>query len=390
MKTRALVLGVLVLVGLPLESAAQEQDTLPPRPFVRGGVYDKPYLFRLAGRIAIGGYTEFVANTERVDGITPIRTFELRRFNLFTATQVSDFVRVAAEIEFEPGEEEIKVEYAAIDIMVHRALGFRGGMILSPLGKFNLAHDSPMNDFTDRPLVSTEIQATVLSEPGLGAFGIFPVGAQGRISYEAYLTNGFNDGLIEDSPDGTRVSNGRPNFVDNNTAIAGVGRLAYSPVLPVEIGLSAHTGTYNVYEEDGLTLDERRNVSVAALDVDADFLGFRTNAAASLAFIDVAQDLRPLFASSQSGFYLEVLRDFGTGWIQTMSQSFFTLGVRLDAIDLDTDITGDNVRQATFGFNFRTTSETAVKLNYVRGRQRDRFNNPSDFARFQLSFASYF
>ena len=42
-----------------------------------------------------------------------------------------------------------------IDFEVHPALNFRGGIILSPLGRFNLAHDSPANELTDRPLVST-------------------------------------------------------------------------------------------------------------------------------------------------------------------------------------------------------------------------------------------
>ena len=133
-----MVAVLAVTVGAPAMAQEQEQDSLPPRPFVRGDMYDKPYLFRLAGRMAIGGYMDVVAQGERVDGITESRTFDFRRFNLFTATQISDFVRVAGEIEFEPAEDEVKIEYAAVDILIHQALGFRGGMLLSPLGKFNL------------------------------------------------------------------------------------------------------------------------------------------------------------------------------------------------------------------------------------------------------------
>ena len=43
--------------------------------------------------------------------------FEAKRFNLFTNTRVSDFVRIGAEIEFEEGGEEVKLEYAAIDLL---------------------------------------------------------------------------------------------------------------------------------------------------------------------------------------------------------------------------------------------------------------------------------
>ena len=60
----------------------------------------------------------------------------------------------------------------------------RGGMLLSPLGRFNLSHDSPLNEFTDRPLVSTEILGVALSEPGFGALGPFGLSTTGRITYE--------------------------------------------------------------------------------------------------------------------------------------------------------------------------------------------------------------
>ena len=75
-------------------------------------------------------------------------------------------MRMAAELEFEEAGEEIKLEYAAIDVRIHPALTIRGGMLLSPLGRFNLSHDSPLNEFTDRPLVSTELLGVALSEPG--------------------------------------------------------------------------------------------------------------------------------------------------------------------------------------------------------------------------------
>ncbi|HVE77399.1 MAG TPA: hypothetical protein VNA89_00940, partial [Gemmatimonadaceae bacterium] len=146
------------------------------RPFVRGGVDDKPYLTRLAGRTAIGGYAEAHARYERVDGLQDEAGFQAKRFNLFANARVSDFVRFGVEVEFEDGAEEILLEYAAIDVRIHPSLTLRGGMILSPLGKFNLSHDSPLNEFTDRPLVSTELLGVALSEPGFGAFGQFRAG----------------------------------------------------------------------------------------------------------------------------------------------------------------------------------------------------------------------
>jgi hypothetical protein len=66
------------------------------------------------------------------------------------------------------------------------------------------------------------------------------------------------------------------------------------------------------------------------------------------------------------------------------------VGVRADAVDFDTDIPGDDVRQVTLGLVFRPTTDTAVKLDYVRGRIHDRFNNASETAGLQLSVATYF
>ena len=228
--TNAITLGLVLALATP--AFAQQRDTVradSTRPFVRGGVYDKPYQTRLLGRTAIGGYAEAHARYERVDGLIEDAGFELKRFNLFTSTRVSDFVRIAAEVEIEEAGEEIKLEYAAIDVRIHQLLTVRGGMLLSPLGRFNLAHDSPLNEFTDRPLVSTEVLGVALSEPGFGVLGQAPVGRQGRLTWEAYMTNGFDDGLIVNSPEGTRIPLGRGNIEDQNSSPAFVGRLAWSP-----------------------------------------------------------------------------------------------------------------------------------------------------------------
>ena len=95
-------------------------------------------------------------------------------------------------------------------------------------------------------------------------------------------------------------------------------------------------------------------------------------------------------ASHQRGAYLQAVRPFGRGLVATMPNSYFAVGLRLDAVDFDTGIPGDSRRQATIGFNFRPTSDTAIKLDYLRGESRDRFNNASARAEFQLSVATYF
>jgi len=381
------------LVLIATSAGAQVRDTVradSTRPFVRGGVYDKPYQTRLLGRTAIGGYAEAHARYERVDGITGGLGFEAKRFNIFTSTRVSDFVRMAAELEFEEGGEEVKLEYAAIDVRIHPALTLRGGMLLSPLGRFNLSHDSPLNEFTDRPLVSTEILGVALSEPGFGILGQLPAGRQGRVTWEAYFTNGFHDGLITNSPEGTRIPLGRGNTEDQNASPAFVGRLAWSPAIGYELGASAHHGAWNVFTRDGEAVDDRRDLTLGVIDGEAVLAGFRLSGEAALARADIPPGLSGTYASRQAGFFVDLARDFGSGWIRTAPGSSFTLKARLDAIDFDTEAVGQHVRQFGAGLNFRPTSESVIKTELVRGWGYDRFNNRSDFVRLLASFATYF
>jgi hypothetical protein len=390
--TGALVVTLSALL-LATTADAQQRDSAradTTRPFVRGGIYDKPFQTRLFGRTALGGYAEAHARYERVEGLKDDAGFEAKRFNLFTSTRVSDFVRLGAELEFEDGGREIKLEFAAIDVLIHPALALRGGMILSPLGKFNLSHDSPLNEFTDRPLVSTEMLGVALSEPGFGVLGQLGIGRAGRLTYEVYGTNGFHDGLITDSEEGTRIPLGRGNFEDNNGSPAVVGRLAWSPTVDYELGLSTHHGAYNVFNEEGTQIDERRDLSILVADLEALLFGVRVSGEAALATIDVPSGLSGIYASRQYGVYAEGVREFGRGWVRTMPASAFAAKARFDYVDFDSQLPGQTAGQVSVGLNFRPTQDSVLKLDYVRGRGRDRFNNLAEHAFLLASVATYF
>jgi hypothetical protein len=389
--TRAIAIGLLALVAVT--APAQERDTTradTTRPFVRGGIHDKPFLDRLSGRIAIGGYAEVHLRYERVDGVQEESGIVPKRFNVFTNTRVSPVVRFGAELEFEDGSNEIKLEYAAVDLTLHRLATLRGGMILSPLGRFNLSHDSPLNEFTDRPLVSTELLGVALSEPGIGFLGEVGSGAGGRVTYEAYATNGFHDGLVLRSPDGTRLPLGRGNVEDNNASPAFVGRVAWSPRRGFELGLSTHRGAYNVFQQDGVRIDERRDVVVSVIDMEAELFGARVSGEGAVARIDLPDNLRGLFAERQRGAYLEVVRPVLRGIQPGLPGSLIALKGRVDYVDFDSALAGDGVTQLSVGVNYRPTPDTVVKFDFVRGRARDRFNTAAEHAKLLMSIATYF
>lgn len=379
-----------LLLLLAQLSPAQEDSLEVERPFVRGGVYDKPFVTRLFGRTAIGGYMEAVWKFEREEGVTEEVSFEARRFNLFAFSRISDRARLFAEIEFEHGTEEIAVEFAAIDFEFHPTFIFRGGILLSPLGKFNLAHDSPLNELTDRPVVSTQIIPTALSEAGMGFYGSLFPSESSRLTYELYGVNGFNDGVVL-SGIGTSTRDGRGDVgEDNNPSPSFVGRLGYSPITELEFGVSLHTGPYNRYKADEFFVDERRNLTISAFDWeynagDFDLLGEYAHAS-----VNIPASLQGLFAERQQGIYSQVNYRFGTGWLSPLPQSHFMAIVRYEFVDFDTDLGGDAQQRLSLGLNFRPTSDTVFKLDYHYDWHWSVVNVLERGAGVNFSVASYF
>jgi hypothetical protein len=376
------------LLALALFAGAAVAEEGDERPFVSGGITDKPFIFS-SSRTAIGGYTETHFRWEREAGITEELTFDMKRFNLFLYAPVSDRLRMVAEIEFEEKGEEIVIEAALIDFELHPAVTFRAGILLTPLGRFNVAHDSPVNDLTDRPLVNTELIGTTLSEPGMGFYGaLFPT-AGSRLTYEIYAVNGFDDAVVLGDAAGTRIPAGKNNIEDNNNRPSITGRLAFSPDPAGELGLSLHTGPYNTWESDGLTFDKRRNLTLFVVDGDVNWRCFKFLGEYAVASIDVPE-ASSLLADGQNGFYLQGNARFGRGWLDTLPDSEFTAVVRWGSVDFDTDIDGDSRDRLTLGLNLRPIDDAVFKIDYQRNWARDRFDNEVESAALLFSVATYF
>ena len=375
------------------DSAATVPDSaavVPTRPTVPGGYDDKPYLKGVFGRILVGGYVEALAAWERADGATEELGVEVVRWNIFTSTQVSRAVTVWGELEFEDGGEEVTLELAQIDVRLQAWLQLRAGVLLVPIGRFNLAHDGPRNEFAARPLVSTELLGVTISQPGLGLFGRFDRAGGTTFHYEAYAVTGYADDLLLDSPDGTRLPAGRRNFEDQNASPAVAGRGAWSPWEGWELGLSGYHGAYNVYRTEGLEIDERRDVAIGVVDFAGRAAGFAWLGEGAVVDVEIPDALTGLNASRQTGAWVDLSRRFARGLLPGLPASSLTAAVRAEAIDFDTDLPGDSRQRLSLGLNLRTSDETVLKLGYARGRSRDRFNNPSDDAIASFALATYF
>jgi hypothetical protein len=145
-----------------------------------------------------------------------------------------------------------------------------------------------------------------------------------------------------------------------------------------------------VFSAEGTPVDERRDLSIVALDAEARLFGVQLTGEAALARVEVPPGLTGVYASRQKGAYVDAVYPFGRGWISTMPQSSFAVKVRYDVADMDAQRVGQSVQQLSAGLNFRPTQDSVLKFDYVRGRRRDEFNNRSDHAFLLFSIATYF
>jgi hypothetical protein len=383
---------LLLLAGAP---AASAQDTA----MVQGGIYQRPFLVS-AGRTAVGGYAEGNANYFRTDGVGEGFSMELRRFNIFLFSSAGRRLRFISELEFEHGVEEIALETALVDFMVNPSLVLRAGILLPPIGAFNVNHDSPRYEFVERPLVSTRIIPSTLSEVGFGAHGrLAPPGFS--LSYDAYLTNGLGDGVLLNQTGRTDLPSGKSESrfeEDNNGSPAFSGRLAAQSRRFGELGLSYYGGIYNTYRIEGVTVDEKRRLSILALDFNTGIRSLSLRGEVAWAAVNVPDDLAELMGERQWGVYLDAVLPVWRPRIRGLPSPVVDLGLRLERVDFNrgkfasTDLKiFDELDALTASVSFRPLAGTVFRANYRRESFRDpQGNPPSRTGGFQVGFATYF
>ena len=331
-------------------------------------------------RAVIGGYMDL--EYANLKGPTNARrnsnaSFDQSRFVPFIYSDITDRTRMAAELEVEHGIGELELEFAVIDHSFAEWFNFRAGVILLPVGKFNLIHDAPINDLTQRPEVDLRVIPGVLREPGVGFFGTFFPSRLSKLDYEIYVTQGMNGFSKNGTP---RITNAGGLAgarwqttdiglnLDNNSGQAIVGRLAYSPILGVELGVSGYRAKIDP--------DSERSLTIGALDWTFmrgpwEFLG----EAAYTNIEDNDKDLDGRFVGNPErmfGWYGQLNYHFMPTFLQRLAPKYFTddsifTGVlRVDDVNTNLDNPGSegDVFRITPGLNFRPTEDTVFKFEY--------------------------
>lgn len=338
-----------------------------------GAAYVKPFVHDVSNRVALGGWADFEFRQQLKNNQS---VFDQPHLVPYVYARITDQLRVGAEVELDHapsldgqgntarGTGDVIVDFATVDYTLARAFSLRGGVILSPLGRFNLQHDAPQQDLTARPLLADEVLPGTMGETGVGAFGSVDM-APTLLTYELYAVNGFTGALLPAS--GATELSVSPDMIGTRGAVESstknvVGRLAFSPFRGLEVGGSAHWGPYG----DGVTENtEKHDALMWAVDgaFDRGFVVARGE------MVSLKADLPAAIAatgasSGRQGYYGELGFRFGGGWLPPYRTSRFTVVGRWDEVDLATGITGDLQRRASAGLVWRPLPIAAFKGSY--------------------------
>lgn len=365
--------------------------------------YNRPFLTVNKMPVALGGYLEANSFYSSEDGVSEGLSFQARRLTVFMSATITKRIKFLSELEFEDGTKEIGIEFAAMDVAFHPALNLRGGIIMNPIGAFNQNHDGPRWEFVERPDVAVNMLPATWSNAGFGLYGKTYKG-NWILGYEAYLSNGFDNSIIDNEENKTFLPATKENeerFEENNSGKAlATGKIAIKNRKFGEIGFSYMGGIYNKFEDDGVTLDQKRRLDVFAIDLNTTIQKTGTYIVGEVVWVmvDVPSTFTQQYGNKQQGAFVDVVQPILKRKILDWENATLNLAARLDYADWNvgkfnetgTEI-GDDLWAITPAISFRPSSQTVIRLNYRYQWQRDILSNPAArTATWMFGFSTYF
>jgi len=308
---------------------------------------------------------------------------------------LTDCFDLSGEIEYEHGgigggrTGDIEVEFLQATWRLSDGFNVKVGAPLVPFGRFNLFHDDPLNDFTQRPLEARYLIPTGFAQPGIGAEGVFRVGCESVVSYDVLVTNGYADGFTADK--GVRESRQKWN-TDNNEDKQVWARVAYAMrnrrFDRIEAGLSGTWGKFDDAGQNalaGFALDGL--IRTGPFELMGEYIAYDYERNAT----DPVTAVR-----GQSGYYVQLAYHFMPCRLRrclgcaVQDVSHFTVAARYQGLDLDDRRTGasrwDDVSTFGLALNYRLTERTVFRVDQTW------FDHASvpDSREFTFSFSTYF
>jgi hypothetical protein len=352
-------------------------------------IYAKPFL--AAPKATVGGYVDVMYNNlSRPNLDNPSRnSFGQQRMVPFIYADITDHVKFATEIEMErggtgapqSGDGTIQIEFAQMDYLVTEAINLRAGILLMPVGKFNLLHDSPLNDLVDRPMVSRIIIPSTWFEAGAGIYGTLYPTSLSKLDYEVYAVNGMSQSAGTITDQGVRGARGSVSR-DRDDSKAIVGRVAFSPMLGIEVAGSGYHGQYRA----AAGAVGQGYIDIFALDWTLQRGPFEVIGESAWTSITRNTNGTANAPSNMQGYYIQgnyhFMPDFLKKWAPShfTDASTFTAVVRWEQVDTDTNdktrfaAGGGNRRELerlTLGLNFRPIEDTVFKFDWQFNTQKN-------------------
>ena len=366
-------------------------------------VYNRPFLTFDKAPVSIGGYLEANSFYSIEDGVSEGLSFQARRMTIFMSSSINKRLKFLTEIEFEDGTKEIAIEFAALDLAISPALNLRGGIVMNPIGSFNQNHDGPKWEFVERPDVAVNLLPATWSNAGFGIYGKIYKGAW-TLGYEAYITNGFDQSIIDNETNRTYLPASKSNaerFEENHS-----GKAMFSAKTALkrrgvgEVGLSYMGGVYNAFSIDGLMVDTKNRVDVFAIDFNTELKQTKTQLVGEMAFVSVQvpRGYTQQYGNKQRGAFLDIIQPVYSRKILDWENAVVNVSTRLDYADWNIGTfnennqnIGDDLWAITPAISLRPNSLTVFRVNYRYQWQRDILGNaPAKAATWLCGFSTYF
>lgn len=381
MKPVALATALSILVAAPaLAQPAQDAGAAPKQDSAsapeigssKGPGGRSITAFDRKAQSRVGGYfdNEF---TLPISG-TGFSTFKAHRLVLQASSYLHDNLFFNTEIEFEyggqinagPNDGELKLEQAWADYRIADALTLRGGVVLIPFGVINVLHDSDVRATTTRPLMANNIVPSTWMDTGAGFHGLLYPTEEMQLSYEVYGLNGLSNDIS--AANGVRKA--RPSFKnDNNGNKAVVGRLAISPWLGLELGLSGYRGMYD-WSRSLTMAGADTTIALGPVELVGEYANILTEGGkftSGTTATAIPGSMEGYYVEGRYNFFPEFLHGTFLGRDGGFPQANFALVGRYGGADTDKAVNdATDKTEITVGFNYRPVQTFVTKFEVQR------------------------
>ena len=295
--------------------------------------------------------------------------FDFLRAVIYAGYRFNDQFFFNSEIEIEHAN-EIFVEFAYVDYLVHDNLGIRGGILLLPMGLVNEFHEPTVFLGTQRPITEQRIIPSTWRENGGGVHG-----SVGLVAYRAYVVNG----LEATGFSATGIRDGRQKGSKAKAAnLAFTGRVDVTPTPGIFVGASIYSGGSGQgdVEIDGRSFDVR--MTIFDVHGQAQIRGFDLRGLLARAHIDDAAELNRVLgltgprgvAAAMQGGYVQL----GYNVLSQVTTSGVGLTPYFRYEKVDTQATmpagferspSTNSTFSTLGVEVKPISNVVVKADYA-------------------------